>query len=191
MPDWPEADFIVGNPPFIGGKDLRDRLGSDYAEALGTPTPRVPKSADFVMQWWDRAAHTLTRRTARSVRFGFVTTNSITQEFSRRVIAGYLAPSPPKERVDSPKASGVRGVARPSPLAPRPLWGRQVGGRRRRPPNRLKPSKPARSLNLLRRRRGAPAPNPPHKGEGSPSSWPSPITRGPRRPKTPPPCASP
>jgi len=29
IPDWPEAEFIVGNPPFIGGKDLRDRLGSD------------------------------------------------------------------------------------------------------------------------------------------------------------------
>ena len=22
-PEWPEAEFIVGNPPFIGGKDLR------------------------------------------------------------------------------------------------------------------------------------------------------------------------
>lgn len=90
MPDWPEADFIIGNPPFIGGKDLRDKLGGDYAEALWKANPRVPKSADFVMQWWDRAAYALTRPDSPLRRFGFVTTNSITQEFSRRVIANYL-----------------------------------------------------------------------------------------------------
>lgn len=27
-PDWPEADYIVGNPPFVGGKDIRARMGS-------------------------------------------------------------------------------------------------------------------------------------------------------------------
>lgn len=87
---WPEAEFIVGNPPFIGGKDIRERLGGDYAEAMWAANPRVPKSSDFVMQWWDRAAHTLTAPGSPLVRFGFVTTNSITQEFSRRVIANYL-----------------------------------------------------------------------------------------------------
>ncbi len=46
------------------------------------------------MQWWDRAAHTLVATDSPLVRFGFVTTNSITQEFSRRVIANYLSPSP-------------------------------------------------------------------------------------------------
>lgn len=90
IPDWPEAEFIVGNPPFIGAKFMRDRLGSDYAEALWAANARVPKSADFVMQWWDRAAHTLTAIGSPLVRFGFVTTNSITQEFSRRVIGNYL-----------------------------------------------------------------------------------------------------
>lgn len=93
-PDWPEADFIVGNPPFIGGKDIRRQLGGDYAEALWKANPRVPKSADFVMQWWDRAAHALIAPGSRLQRFGFVTTNSITQTFSRRVIESYLATSP-------------------------------------------------------------------------------------------------
>ena len=96
-PEWPEADFIVGNPPFIGGKDLRDRLGGDYAEALWAANPRVPKSADFVMHWWDRAADVLTRPDTRLRRFGFVTTNSITQVFSRRVIEGWLAPADAEE----------------------------------------------------------------------------------------------
>ena len=97
MAEWPEAEFIVGNPPFIGGKDLRERLGDDYAEAMWAANDRVPKSADFVMQWWDRAAHTLVAEGSPLHRFGFVTTNSITQEFSRRVIANYLSPSPPGE----------------------------------------------------------------------------------------------
>jgi hypothetical protein len=90
IPAWPEVEFIVGNPPFIGGKDIRDRLGSDYAEALWKANPRVAGSADFVMQWWDRAAHTLLAKHSPLIRFGFVTTNSITQEFSRRVISTYL-----------------------------------------------------------------------------------------------------
>ncbi|MGI8611156.1 MAG: class I SAM-dependent DNA methyltransferase, partial [Sphingomicrobium sp.] len=86
QPDWPEADFIVGNPPFIGGKGIRSELGGDYAEALWKANPNVPASADFVMQWWDRAARELTKPATRLRRFGFVTTNSITQVFSRRVI---------------------------------------------------------------------------------------------------------
>ena len=85
--DWPAADFIVGNPPFIGGKDLRARLGDAYAAALWKAHPGLPRSADFVMYWWDHAADLLTRRGTRLRRFGFVTTNSITQAFSRRVIA--------------------------------------------------------------------------------------------------------
>ncbi len=84
---WPKADFIVGNPPFIGGKDVRDRLGDGYFEALFATTD-VPESADFVMHWWDKAA--LAVRKGGTRRFGFVTTNSITQVFSRRVIAKHL-----------------------------------------------------------------------------------------------------
>ena len=73
-PAWPEADFIVGNPPFKGGKDLRAEYGDAYVEALWKANPRVPKSADFVMQWWDRAAHLLVAPRSRLQRFGFVTT---------------------------------------------------------------------------------------------------------------------
>ena len=84
---WPKADFIVGNPPFIGGKDVRERLGGGYFDALFQTTD-VPESADFVMHWWDKAA--LAVRKEKTRRFGFVTTNSITQVFSRRVIAKHL-----------------------------------------------------------------------------------------------------
>ncbi|MBA4045928.1 MAG: SAM-dependent methyltransferase, partial [Erythrobacter sp.] len=83
---WPRADFIVGNPPFIGGKDVRDRLGDGYFEALFKTTD-VPESADFVMHWWDKAALAVRAGTRR---FGFVTTNSIVQTFSRRVVSKHL-----------------------------------------------------------------------------------------------------
>jgi len=59
------------------------------------------------MQWWDRAAHTLVANKSPLVRFGLVTTNSITQEFSRRVIANYLQSSP--ERGGGP-AKPVEGA---------------------------------------------------------------------------------
>src|SRR3546814_14517577 len=57
-----------------------------YAEALWKAHPHMNESADFVMYWWDRAADLLTRKGTRLRRFGLVTTNSITQEFSRRTI---------------------------------------------------------------------------------------------------------
>jgi hypothetical protein len=85
-PTWPTAEFIVGNPPFIGGKDLRARLGSELAEALWAAHKHMNESADFVMYWWDRAADILAAKGTALRCFGFVTTNSITQEFSRRVM---------------------------------------------------------------------------------------------------------
>lgn len=94
-PEWPDADYIVGNPPFIGGKDIRARLGDAYATALWKAHPKINKSADFVMYWWDRAADQLTRKGTRLRRFGLVTTNSITQEFSRRVIQARMDGRPP------------------------------------------------------------------------------------------------
>jgi hypothetical protein len=89
---WPKADFIIGNPPFIGGKDVRERLGDGYFEALFRTTD-VPESADFVMHWWDKASTRVRKNQTR--RFGFVTTNSLPQTFSRRVVQKHLdAPNP-------------------------------------------------------------------------------------------------
>jgi hypothetical protein len=89
-PEWPEAEFIVGNPPFIGGKDLRSRMEPGYAEALWKAHKHMNESADFVMYWWDRAAELLARKGTRLRRFGFVTTNSISQVFQRRVMERHL-----------------------------------------------------------------------------------------------------
>ncbi|WP_199230966.1 class I SAM-dependent DNA methyltransferase [Azospirillum sp. TSO5] len=91
--DWPQADYIVGNPPFIAGKDLRAELGDGYAEALRKAYPQMPGGADFVTYWWDKAAELVRKGAAK--RFGFITTNSITQTFSRRVIQRHLDANTP------------------------------------------------------------------------------------------------
>lgn len=83
---WPPAEFIVGNPPFIGGKDLRARLGDHYVEELWSTFPHMNDSADYVMYWWDSAAELLIQDNTPLRRFGFVTTNSISQIFLRRAI---------------------------------------------------------------------------------------------------------
>jgi hypothetical protein len=91
QPEWPEADFIVGNPPFIGkGAKMRELLGQEYLEALWSANSAIPKSANFVMQWWARAADLLTAEKSRLRRFGFVTTNTISQPLNRRVIESHL-----------------------------------------------------------------------------------------------------
>ena len=85
---WPRADFIVGNPPFIGAKYLREILGEGYVEALWDVYRQMPKSADYVMYWWNRAAQQVSA--GRGRRFGFITTNSLPQAFNRRVVKAHL-----------------------------------------------------------------------------------------------------
>ena len=91
--EWPQADYIVGNPPFIGNKPMRETLGDGYAETLRKVYGAVPDSVDYVMYWWHRAATSL--REGSIQRFGFITRNSITQKFNRRVVQGHLAAKNP------------------------------------------------------------------------------------------------
>ncbi len=81
---WPQADFIVGNPPFIGKLRVREALGDGYVEALRSVWPEVPDSADFVMYWWHHAAAQVAA--GRTRRMGLITTNSLTMVFNRRVV---------------------------------------------------------------------------------------------------------
>ena len=90
---WQEADFVVGNPPFIGTKRMKAALGEGYVEALRGAWPEVSESADFVMYWWHHAA-TLTAR-GDLERFGFITTNSLRQTFNREVLRKALDAKPP------------------------------------------------------------------------------------------------
>lgn len=91
--DWPETDFIVGNPPFIGNWRMRQALGDGYAEALRKTYKAVPESTEYVMYWWHKAAE-LTRQ-GKVRRFGFITTNSLPQTFNRKVVQHHMAAKPP------------------------------------------------------------------------------------------------
>jgi len=86
---WPQVDYIVGNPPFIGASTMRAALGDGYVQALRSAWPGVPESADFVMYWWEQAARTV--RLGQARQFGLITTNSLRQTFNRRVIETHLS----------------------------------------------------------------------------------------------------
>ena len=97
---WPEADFIVGNPPFIGAKDMREALGDGYTEAVRDAyLYKVRKSADFVMFWWYKAAKAVRGKLDEwdeaAERFGLITTNSVRQTFNRKVLEKQMKGSPP------------------------------------------------------------------------------------------------
>jgi hypothetical protein len=110
---WPKADFVVGNPPFIGNKRMRIALGDGYVAALRSTISEVPESIDYVMYWWDKAAENLSAKQIK--RFGFVTTNSITQTYNRKVIEKYINASKPISIIfaipDHPWVDSVDGAA--------------------------------------------------------------------------------
>ena len=55
-PEWPRAEFIIGNPPFLGGKLLRTGLSDDYIDRLFKQYDgRVPAEADLVCYWFEKA----------------------------------------------------------------------------------------------------------------------------------------
>ncbi|WP_459554441.1 class I SAM-dependent DNA methyltransferase [Lacunimicrobium album] len=90
--EWPEAEFIVGNPPFIGTRRMRLILGDGYVTTIADVESEVPKNADYVMYWWHKAAKELAK--GKLFRAGLITTNSITQAFNRQVIHQFLNGKP-------------------------------------------------------------------------------------------------
>lgn len=73
---WPRADFIVGNPPFLGDKMMRSQLGEAYTTQLReTFKDRLPGQSDLVCYWPEKARALI--EAGVTTRAGFVTTNSI------------------------------------------------------------------------------------------------------------------
>ncbi len=82
---WPAADVIIGNPPFLGGKRMRDNLGDGAVDQLfATFKGRVPAEADLVAYWVEKGARELDAGRVR--RVGLVTTNSVRGGANRRVL---------------------------------------------------------------------------------------------------------
>jgi hypothetical protein len=83
--EWPEADYIVGNPPFLGGKLMRSGLGDVTVETLFEVfDDRVPAEADLVCYWFAKAWEALQKK--RANRVGLVATNSIRGGANRKVL---------------------------------------------------------------------------------------------------------
>ena len=84
-PDWPTATVIIGNPPFIGGKLLRANLGDEYVEALfDVYGGRVPREADFVCYWHEKARAMV--EAGKASRVGLLATQGIRGGANRRVL---------------------------------------------------------------------------------------------------------
>ncbi|MDR3489125.1 MAG: class I SAM-dependent DNA methyltransferase [Bradyrhizobium sp.] len=87
---WPEADAIVGNPPFLGGKLMRSLLGSDYVEKLFSIfAGRVPQEADLVCYWFVKAWEAIV--SGKTAHAGFVATNSMRGGANRRTLDPIVA----------------------------------------------------------------------------------------------------
>ncbi len=83
--EWPAADVIVGNPPFLGDKVMRSELGASYVETLRkTYDRRVPGGADLVTYWFEKARAQI--KAGKLQGAGLVSTNSIRGGANRKVL---------------------------------------------------------------------------------------------------------
>jgi len=84
-PEWPVVDFIVGNPPFLGGKKLRSSLGDEYVDSLfDLWERRVPAEADLCCYWFEKARGQI--ETGQCKRTGLLATQGIRGGANRVVL---------------------------------------------------------------------------------------------------------
>ncbi|MCZ2115175.1 MAG: class I SAM-dependent DNA methyltransferase [Anaerolineae bacterium] len=75
-PDWPAAEVIIGNPPFLGGKKTLTELGQTYMDDLrDVYKGRLPGFSDLVVYWFEKARTQI--EMGKAMRTGLIATNSI------------------------------------------------------------------------------------------------------------------
>ena len=83
--EWPVADVIIGNPPFLGDKPMISVMGVEYTGALRHAfAGRILGGADLVTYWFEKARQAIEKRQA--TRAGLVGMQAIRKGASRRVI---------------------------------------------------------------------------------------------------------
>ncbi len=92
-PTWPEANFIIGNPPFLGDKKMRRELDTlehpHYTDDLRLLyKERVPGGADLVTYWFEKARRMIEDVDAK--RAGLLATQSIRAGKNRAVLERIL-----------------------------------------------------------------------------------------------------
>lgn len=82
---WPEADVIVGNPPFLGGKMLRKGVGDEYVEQMfAVYDGRVERQSDLCCYWFEKARAAI--EAGKTERAGLLATQAIRGGANRRVL---------------------------------------------------------------------------------------------------------
>jgi type II restriction/modification system DNA methylase subunit YeeA len=88
-PEWPKADFIIGNPPFLGDKKMRSELNDRYVDDLrDLYEGRVPGGADLVAYWFEKARCQI--EMGASERAGLLATQGIRGGANRAVLERIL-----------------------------------------------------------------------------------------------------
>lgn len=83
--EWPEAEFVVGNPPFLGGKLIRKAIGDKKIERLHDVWhPLISGNSDLCTYWHEQARRQIANKKAR--RAGLLATTSITQQVNLPVL---------------------------------------------------------------------------------------------------------
>ena len=76
--DWPQADYIMGNPPFVGASMMSAEQKSEAVAIFGKGK-RV-NSIDYVGAWYYKACELISAtKNTKDTKVAFVSTNSITQ----------------------------------------------------------------------------------------------------------------
>jgi len=84
-PAWPAADFIIGNPPFVGGNRIRAELSDQYVDDLfKLYNGRVEPFSDLVGYWFEKARACIEAGTTR--RAGLLATQGIRGGANREVL---------------------------------------------------------------------------------------------------------
>lgn len=84
--DWPQADCIIGNPPFQSKNKMQQEYGRAYLNGLRNKYPDIPGRADYCVYWFRKAHDHLTP----GGRAGLVGTNTIRQNYSREGGLDYI-----------------------------------------------------------------------------------------------------
>jgi len=84
-PEWPNTEFIVGNPPFLGDKKMRNELGDQYVGALRKLyEDRLPGQSELCCYWFEKARKLILGD--RCKRAGLLATQGIRGGANRAVL---------------------------------------------------------------------------------------------------------
>ncbi len=86
--EWPAAEYVVGNPPFVANRKMREELGDGYVDALSAAYPEVTQAVDLVMYFWLLAGEGVATRSLE--RIGLITTSRIRMQQNQSIVKHVL-----------------------------------------------------------------------------------------------------